>query len=83
MSSLLESDAQPILIVAKNVPEVTVVSEGGDPPDLTIKQLQYLCDYIDMKDCVINLNFKLKEPLIPGSYHLEFIHKEQEKNFFD
>lgn len=83
VTSLFESDAQPILIVAKNVPVVNVISEGGEPPDRTIKQLQDWCNHFDLKDCVINLNFRLREPLSPALFHLEFIHEEQEKNFFN
>lgn len=80
--SLFRLEPKPVIVVARNVPVAAVAAEGGGPPHRSIEQLQDLCTFLGQTGVVLNVNFRLRVPLSPGSFSVEFV-EEGERNPFE
>ena len=85
--SLFATRPEPLIVTAFNVAVTDVVAEGGGPPDGTIESLQEYWNLFeklekDPAEEVLNKNFRLRSPLAPGSFSIEFV-EEGERNPYD
>jgi hypothetical protein len=79
---MFDLNATPVLITIQGVPVKSVATEGGGSPQDSIASLQNFGDLIGRPGCTINVNFRLRVPILPGHFSVEILDPSVEKNVY-
>lgn len=80
--SLISCDSNPILVTARNVSVDMLLSEGGNTVEKALDRLKEFWPIVGNTG-VLNINFRLRQPLPSNSLQIEFLDPACETNPYD